>query len=216
MAVRLIGDLRSIASASLKGTVPLRDLISQPHVWGLGMPDGLNAEILILDSHCYIGRFDKLSYLLSEVPSNVTVAFLATATVASWKNLPIPESVTSFKELEAFISSVAGSHPPGHLLPFRVQGKVKGLRWMVVGGEGNGAPTPRESFIRQRMLGGLDDAILEDSFGIYSAEHRGTATNPNSSVHLHFKTHISEQLFVGHLDDDFMLAPGALLLVPGP
>lgn len=39
------------------------------------------------------------------------------------------------------------------------------------------------------------------------------ATNPNSNIHMHFRT-TNGKKFVGHLDDEIMLMPGSILYIP--
>ena len=78
-------------------------------------------------------------------------------------------------------------------LPVKLVTEALGLKWFVVGGEGNGVPNGRDSFMRKKFTGGLDDCAIE-AFGLYSKHHRGDeadkpmATNPVSFIHMHFRT----------------------------
>lgn len=208
--VTLVGDLRHIATHELVGREELATLLAEhPHLYAIGMTEGLRGEVLVLDSVAFYGSFENLRYELKEIRAG-KVAFLAHASVPSWRPISVPFSVSTFKELEAFIGEAGtGLNQP---FPVRFSGKTNGLRWFVVAGEGNGLPNPRESFLRARFLGGLDGCDIE-CFGIYSQHHKGIATSPNSCLHMHFKTS-GAQSFVGHLDDDILLLPGASIYLP--
>jgi hypothetical protein len=77
---------------------------------------------------------------------------------------------------------------------------------------GNGVPNYLVSFLRSRYLGGLDDRKIE-ALGFYSPSHRGVLTNPNSNMHIHFRT-TDEKIFVGHINDSVIIKPGSYLLLP--
>ncbi|MEM7777518.1 MAG: acetolactate decarboxylase [Pseudomonadota bacterium] len=208
-----VGDLRQIAKNELKGSVDLSEIVAKPGAYGIGMLDGLDGELLILDGRAFLGHrtLHANSTLLN---GDSRVAFGAFAFVQSWTAIPIPESVESFETLTAFIAEVLPSY--GYRLdeavPVRVQAKAVGLRWFIVGGMGNLEPSPRESFVRQIVRGGLDEVEFE-AFGIHSQAHRGIYTSPGSDLHLHFRTKTPEP-FVAHLDDKVILKPGGRLLIP--
>jgi hypothetical protein len=210
--VRMIGDLRQIGSGTLAGTVPLKDLTAKPHLYGCGMVHGLQGEVLILDGKVYLGQTDKV-LTAADIAETTMVAFGGYAHVASWDSVPIPDNVTTFKDLQAFVSAslAARKVDPAQPSPFRLEANAVGLRWFVVGGFGNRLPTPKDSFYRQIAKGGLDDVAIA-AFGIHSTAHRGIYTNPVSDIHMHFIT--ADGRFAAHLDDDLVLGPGGRLLFP--
>lgn len=70
------------------------------------MPDGLNKEVLVLDSKAYTGYFDHdLIYHIDEGVKDLEIAFLFHAIVPEWREIEIPSSVESFQDLENFIGS---------------------------------------------------------------------------------------------------------------
>lgn len=209
----IVGTLADIAQNQLDGRVAVSTLQNDGNLWALGMPHGLNRELLVEGGKITRGGFVDHRYVLDH-PHDVEVAFLVHARVSSWIELPIPETVKTFAELERFILKVGiergfdGEQP----FPFRLSAKVKYLRWFVVGGMGNLRNDPRASFERSRVLGGLDNINIE-ALGFYSRRHRGIATNPRSDMHIHFRT-IGNKPFVAHLDDEILLERGAKLLLP--
>ncbi len=216
----IIGDLRWIATSELKGNCDLAALLEQPHLYAIGMPEGLDRELLVLDSKAFHSYFDKdLKYHVEEI-KDARVAFLGHANVASWTEHKLPTDVLSFAQLENFIGSqsVSSGFSKDLPVPFKFVSEAAGLRWFVVGGEGNGLPNPKDSFVRKKFQGGLDDCAIE-AFGFYSKHHRGNepdkpmATNPVSDIHMHFRT-TQGKLFIAHLDDNITLKQGGSIYLP--
>jgi acetolactate decarboxylase len=193
-----------VAASELEGSGPL---------WGIGMPSGLDAEVLVLDSDAHVGRFDGLTYR-SSVEQLPAVAFFVYARVSAWCVVAVPDSVRTFAELEAFVSRAATDHgiDIGRPFPFRIVAVAHSLRWFVVGGRGDRLPSPQTSFLRERRIGPLSERNIE-ALGFFVPDERGIATNPNSSVHMHFVTRDAD-VFVGHIDDDIRLRLGGKLLLP--
>jgi acetolactate decarboxylase len=210
--MRLIGDLRQIGQGALVGTIALKDLTAMPDIYGLGMINGLQGELLVLDGKAYLGQTGRV-LSATDLGASSMVAFGAFATVPHWDSIPLPDEVRSFKDLAAFIATSLSDRKfdPAKPTPFRLTAKAIGLRWFVVGGMGNLQPSPRDSFYRQIVRGGLDDVVLE-AYGFHSTAHRGIYTNPVSDIHMHFRT--TDGTFVAHLDDEIVLQPGGQLLVP--
>ena len=216
----IIGDLRWIATSKLKGSCDLTELLKQPNLYAIGMPEGLDRELLVMDSKAYHSYFDEdLKYHVEEI-KDARVAFLGHANVAAWSEHKIPADVVSFAQLENFIGSQSAAlgFKDDVALPVKVVTEAVGLRWFVVGGLGNGFPNPRDSFLRKKFQGGLDDCAIE-AFGLYSKHHRGDepdkpmATNPVSFIHMHFRT-TQGKLFIGHLDDNITLKQGGSIFLP--
>lgn len=214
--VQNIGNLESLADNSLNGHVSVKSLINTIPLFGLGMQTGLDHEVLILDNQIYVGSFKNLSYSATK-QVDINVSFLVYAHVNHWKTVDIPETIKTFKELEAYIPKVAQENGLDieKPVPFQLQAEATTLKWFVVNGMGNLQPNPRDNFLNRRYLGGLDDAKIK-GFGFYSSKHRGQLTNPNSNIHIHFLTNDvdGKALFVAHLDDNVTLKAGARLLLP--
>lgn len=204
-SVEIVGTLANIAQNQLDGRVAVSTLQNEGNLWAIGMPSGLDRELLVEGGKITRGGFVDHHYVLDH-PHDVEVAFLVHARVSAWVELPIPETVTTFAELERFILKVGiergfeGDQP----FPFRLSAKVKYLRWFVVGGMGNLANDPSASFAQSRVLGGLDNVNIE-ALGFYSRLHRGIVTNSRSDMHIHFRTTTGSKPFVAHLDDEILL-----------
>lgn len=89
----------------LKGSCQLADLLKQPNLYAIGMPEGLDRELLVLDSKAYHSYFDEdLRYHVEEI-QDARVAFLGYAYVTAWTEHKIPAEVTSFAQLENFVGT---------------------------------------------------------------------------------------------------------------
>jgi acetolactate decarboxylase len=212
-AAGVVGTLADIARDRLDGRVPLSTLKGSAPLWAIGMPNGLDRELLVEGGRIASGGFEDHRYVLHH-PRDTDGAFLVHARVEYWREVPLPADIRSFADLEAFVGRVGADAGLDAQVPFpfRLRARALHLRWFVVGGMGDRLPDPRASFERARTLGGLQDVGLE-ALGFYSRYHRGIATNPRSNMHVHFRT-TTGMPFVAHLDDDVLLAPGGVLMLP--
>ena len=214
--VQAIGNLKNLSDNTLNSKVSVKSLMTNTPLFGLGMQTGLDKEVLILDNQIYAGGFKNLSYSAAK-QADIDVSFLVYAHINHWKTVNIPEIVKTFKELEAFIAKAALENGQGinNPVPFQIEAEATTLKWFVVNGMGNLQPNPRDNFLNNRYLGGLDDAKIK-GFGFYSNAHRGEWSNPVSSIHIHFLTNDvqGKSLFVGHLDDNVTFKAGGKLLLP--
>jgi hypothetical protein len=208
-----VGDLRQIATDSLRGTKPLKDILAKPNTYGLGMVQGLDVELLIINSEALLGGYKGSTYTISR-PMEGMVAFGGFAVVPEWRAISIPADVTSFQQLEALVAAEAGrsGRDVKTAMPFRIEATAAALKWFVVGGMGDLTPSPRESFVRNFKRGALENVRFE-AFGFYASDKRGIYTNPASSIHTHFRT-VTGEPFIGHLDDGLTLQSGGTLFVP--
>ena len=182
-------------------------------VYALGMPVGLDAELLVIDGSVYRSRSHTDDSIV-ETP-DMEAAFLVHATVPSWTAVSLPGEVTTFKALETFV--VEQARDSGLQVedgfPFLLEGEVSWLEWFVVGGTGNGLPDKRASFLRNRMRGGMDDRRIR-AVGFHVPKALGVATSPYAPTHIHFVTDDDQEQFVGHLNGKIAIQPGARILLP--
>lgn len=211
----IVGTLTDIATDLLDGRTAISTLSDHDNerLWALGMPHGLDRELLVEGGRISSGGFDQHRYVLAH-PHDLNAAFLIHAKVGRWTEMRVPASVRTFAELVAFVGDAGAKAGYSGEVPFafRLKARVRYLKWFVVGGMGNRTPAPHASFERARVLGGLDNASIE-ALGFYSRRHRGIATNPRSNMHVHFRT-MEGPPFVAHLDDEIDLETGATVLLP--
>ncbi len=211
--VQSIGDLHLIRSNKLNQTLNFSQIKAED-LYGIGMPEGLNSELLISAGDMFEGKFENHQYFAKKLDEDRKIAFLAYVNVKKWKAIDVPQGVVSFQQLEDVIPSLAKKAGINIAVPFPfiLKSKVKGLRWFIVNGMGNGQPDFLSSFLRSRFLGGLENVDIE-GIGFYSSQHKGILSSPSSNMHIHFRT-LGDSLFVGHIDNDILLEEGAEVLFP--
>ena len=80
----IIGDLRWIMTSNLKGSFDLVELLKYPNQYAIGMSEGLDRELLVLDSKAFHSYFDEnCNYHVEEI-KDARVAFLCHANVSTW------------------------------------------------------------------------------------------------------------------------------------
>jgi hypothetical protein len=212
-SLKLIGDLRKIATNELVGTEKLSSLSSAKSVYGIGMLDGLDGELLILDSKPMLGAVIDGAVRVIEPAPDSNIAFGAFSYCDEWETIEIPDNVRSFSELETFSAEMLEKRDRdlNELHPVRLNAKVDWLQWFIVRGMGNLRPTPRDSFVRQWLRGGLDNVEIEAT-GVFSRGYKGIAMNKTANLHLHFVTQ-SNKPIVAHLDDSVQLRAGSTLMI---
>ncbi|MCW8930827.1 MAG: hypothetical protein OQL19_11375 [Gammaproteobacteria bacterium] len=213
LQVKTFGDLRLIRENKLTESFPFSKIKSDD-LYGIGMPQGLDKELLISSGDLYESFFDNYNYSTGIVKEDRDIAFLAYVNVKKWTTVRLPENIITFTQLENALPELAKSNGLNSTAPFPfiLHAKIDGLRWFIVDGMGNGKPNYLSSFLRSRYIGGLDNIEIE-GIGFYSDKHKGIMSAPNSNIHIHFRT-ISKPLFVGHIDDEMFLAKGAILQFP--
>ena len=62
--------------------------MAKPHTFAIGMPDGLNKEVLVIDSKAYTSYFDQNHvFHIDEDVRDLKIAFLFHANVPEWKKI---------------------------------------------------------------------------------------------------------------------------------
>ncbi|MCH9812711.1 MAG: acetolactate decarboxylase [Epsilonproteobacteria bacterium] len=214
LRVKSIGDLRLIKSNALNQSMRYSQ-IKADDVYGIGMPKGLNSELLISAGDLYEGKFEKHHYHAKKLgDEDREIAFLAYTNVKKWRSVKMPENVVNFKQLEETLPLLAKTAGVDTDVPFPfvLKAKVVILQWFIVNGMGSAQPDYLSSFLRNRYIGGLEDIQIE-GVGFYAHQHKGILSAPTSSMHIHFRT-LHEPLFIGHIDNYMILEKGSEVLFP--
>jgi len=210
----LHGDLRLIAKNGLTEIKPLEAYQLDENFYGIGMPEGLDQEVIVLGGKVYTAEFKDFNYHTATV-SDLNLVFFASAHVPEWQDIKIPSEIKTFGEFQDYLAKVALKHgfdtKKGFM--FRLEAEMDNLKWFIVGGTGNLKPNPLKSFLRQRYLGGIENRTIE-ALGTYSEDLQGIASVPTSPMHMHFITIDDDKLFIGHIDNDFQIGDNATLYLP--
>ncbi|MFC4701171.1 acetolactate decarboxylase [Glaciecola siphonariae] len=216
--INVHNDLRYIATNNLNKEIASSALTTKKHLYGLGMPKGLNKEIVVIDSQVYSSGFEEFQYATQKQHVDAgeqQFDFLVYAHIPRWRDIAVPESVVSFEQFQVFLEKQLQMHnidtETGSM--FQLLTEVEELHWFVVGGMGNLSPDPLSSFLRQKVKGGLNRRAIH-AVGAFTQAYAGRATAGQNHVHMHFVTTDELPRFVGHIDNQMRLRRGAVLKLP--
>lgn len=170
-----------------EGRVGLKDVLRQPHFYGLGALDGLKGEVTIVDSQAVITAGTTAGGTQQLSPSDLRAALLVGQSVPEWTRVEM-EPVPSERFDEA-IATAAISHGLNLTQPFMflIEGNFTDVRLHVI----NGA-CPIHARIKKLELRPHEQPIeLEANelrgtiVGVYAADSVGTLTHPATSTHTH-------------------------------
>ena len=208
-----IGEQRkAVHDGDVSAKVRLAELARRPHLYGIGPLEGLTGEITVVDGRATISTVQGSTFR-THASLDHGAAFFVWTHAADWKSVPLPNSVRTLEQLEAYLPEAARSAGLDDSAPmaFRVEGEVQSLAYHVLSPPEHTPPTfadHEKSKIRSSLA-----AQTVRMVGFHSTEHRGIFTPGASDVHVHFVT--ADERFAGHVEG-FTLAPGATLLLGVP
>jgi acetolactate decarboxylase len=195
--LKFIGNQReAMMMGKRAATLDLRTLKGRPHLYGLGPIEWLSGEVTIADqrpSLTHIGPDRKLQVTESY---DAGVAFFVWAEVPKWKTLPIPASVDSYKQLEAFVGEAGHQNGLTQAFPFLITGPAEQVDFHV----GNSTPdTPPGIEAALRTVVSFSLRQQQATYvGFWSNQHHGIFTHANQDIHVHLQT--PDNKISGHVD----------------
>lgn len=213
--VQTWGTLRGVLhDGDTSGKVRLED-VAGPHGVGIGAPEGLAGEIVVLDGKTWVTRADGRGGTQTQhpAPPNATAAFLVIATVPRWVDQRT-DNRRSLSELEQAVRDAATTIGlnPASPFPFLVEGRFSTIEMHVLNGQcpftqSKGNDDPTHDPIRTRT-----DDVKGVLVGFYSDGPPGTLTHAGTRVHIHALVQ-GERQVVGHVDA-VTVEPGAEIRLP--
>ncbi len=198
--VECVGALKNIMhKADISPQIDLKDLSKMKNLYALGAVGNLKGEILILDGFPYVTSV-KNNKVLMDHSFDKSATLLVYSQIEQWKEIPIPPTVRSYKELELFVESAANKHDVDTLMPFPflVKGIVEELDWHVIDWKQDDPVHTHEKHKKAGAYGIIkNENVL--ILGFYSKKHKGIFTHHSTDMHLHFKTEDNKR--AGHVDD---------------
>src|SRR5262245_13482876 len=208
--VQYAGEQREIFSTGrADAKASLADLSGLPDLYALGPCEGLDGEITVFKSEPYISRVrggaDR--YVIDRT-FNHRAIFLVWAQMREWEDVRIPESVSSYAELETFVVQSARQQgiDTGSPVPFLMAGSPRELVWHINVDRTGGRPITQELFRKSKQQYTLRGEQV-DIFGVYSEKHGGIFMSPELRIHVHFVSRDSAA--TGHID---AITPAAMTL----
>ena len=209
--VEHVGALKNIMhKADISPQINLKDLSKKKNLYALGAVGNLKGEILILDGLPYVTSV-KNNEVLMDHSFDRSATLLVYSQIEQWKEIPIPQTVHSYKELELFVESAANKHDVDTSMPFPflVKGVVEELDWHVIDWKQNDTVHTHEKHKKAGAYGIIkNENVLV--LGFFSKKHKGIFTHHSTYMHLHFKTEDDRR--AGHVDDLILGKQGKLFL----
>lgn len=193
------GAMRDVMQrGQITANIALGELEGKEHLYALGAAEGLKGEILILNSRPYTATAfgNKLAI---DSTYNPGATLLVWAQVPQWQDFPLPDSVRSYQEFEAFIAAAARQKglATDKPFPFLLEGKPASVSWHVINWPAGDSEHSHEKH-QASGLQGVSEQQPMQILGFYSTAHKGVFTHHSTLMHLHGRSLDGKVL--GHLD----------------
>ncbi|RME40202.1 MAG: hypothetical protein D6788_03870 [Planctomycetota bacterium] len=213
--VRMWGTLRGVLrDGDTSGKVRLSDAI-KPHGMGIGAPEGLAGEIVVLDGETWVARADARDRVVTHhpAPPDTSATFLAIATVPRWVDARTEGGLTLdglAKKVRALAkkSGIDRKKP----FPFVVKGRFSTVRLHILNGRCPfAAPRPGDAAARDPVRVQAD-RVRGMLVGFYDEGPPGILTHAGKRLHVHAILQ-DEHHTVGHVEA-VSVEPGATIRLP--
>lgn len=198
--VRVTGALRAIMHEDQRaGQIRLADAKITNQSIGLGVAEGLDGEITIIDGNILLDRVRNGKVERVADPSKTSAALLAVAEVKSWKSFKV-KSLVAFKDLDKVLESyilMAGVSVETRV-PIKITGKFSRLTAHVI--DGTNIPSGESSHEIHMNSGVKLEGVTESGaiVGFFSKKDAGILTHHSTWSHMHVS--LQGKVFAGHVD----------------
>lgn len=212
--VRVYGAMRNfMLQGNLKATAALDTLLRKPHLYALGVAEGLHGELLVWDGAGTLTRTDPKRATKTQPATGSKAALLVAAQVPRWQAVPVPAAVRTDAGLEKLVAHHAArlGLDTTRALPFRLSGRAQSVHWHVMEWSGPAAKHTMANHKQYATKGRFANQPVE-VLGFFSRHHKAVFTHHTTFVHLHVRP--AGKAFAAHVDS-LHFAPGtATLLLP--
>ncbi len=204
------------------GTLGLKVFQGKENIYAVGPAALLDGEITMLNSKAYVARVRGKGYDVDNTLDHDAL-FLVWSQVPRWKDIPVPESVKTYLQLQKFVKeqAAASGMDVTKPIPFQVGGAPVKIVWHINCDRTEGKPITRELFAKSKEIYTIENEPV-DIIGFYSERHNGIfisqyapAIKPGSgdknAVHMHLVSRTTKA--TGHVDD-ITFAQGMTLRLP--
>jgi acetolactate decarboxylase len=192
------------------GVMGLKFFQGKDNIYAVGPAAQLDGEITILNSKPYVAKVRGNDCHVDNSHDH-DILFLVWSQVPRWRDIPVPESVKTYVQLQKFIKdqAAASGMDVSKPIPFQVGGAPMEIVWHVNCDKTEGKPITRELFAKSKATYTMKDEPV-DIVGFYSERHNGIfisqyapAIKPGSddknAVHMHLVSRTTKA--TGHIDD---------------
>ena len=212
LRVHVYGAMRNfMLQGNMAGKVQL-DTLARPHLYGLGVAEGLQGEYLLWDGHAARTRVTSNKRTATDTAWTGRAALLVTSRVPRWQPAEaVPTTVLDESALQQFIARRAAQQglDTSQAFVFRLQGQPEQVQWHVM-------DWPRGATIKHTMqnhkqyaASGQMSRQAVEMLGFFSRRHHGVFIHHTALMHLHVRP--AGEAFAAHVDG-LRWRPGQLRL----
>ncbi len=223
--VEYIGAQKDIfVSGKAASVVSLEDLEGHKGLYAMGPVDGLDGEITIIDSKPYITKVRGSDYVMDNTFKHGAF-FLVWTEQSKWTDVPVPDDVKGYVDLQRFVKSQAQTAgiDVTKPFPFLLSGIPSEIKWHINIDRTEGKPITKELFAKSKEHFVIKNEPV-DIIGFYSEHHAGVfltkyapaiseASGRTNAIHIHFVSRVSKA--AGHIDE-LTLRGNTVLRLPNP
>lgn len=208
--VHITGEMRNVMhKGELAGTILLDTISNKSHLYGFGPLEYLQGEVMIVDGKIYVSKVATDSTMAVTENYKVKAPFFAYAHINKWKEMVIPENITTMQQLELFLDSLTTKETRPFL--FRVLAPIDSAVVHLVNlPDGASVSSPEKAGLHQKNYTVKNKNV--ELLGFFSTDHAGIFTHHDTYLHLHLITEDKTQS--GHLDELSMIKGKAKLFLP--
>lgn len=206
--VHIVGEMRQVMrEGKLEGSIRLDTLKQREHLYGMGPLAYLKGEITVLDGVAYRSVVLPDSSMAVDTTYAMEAPFFGYASIPSWTESALPDSVRSLPELERYLDATTKDRKRPFF--FRLVGVVDDAMIHVVNlPDGSVVTSPDEAHVGQ-----VDYPIKDteaELLGFFSTEHKAVFTHHDTFLHIHLIT--ADRSMMGHVDA-LLLGSGVRLYI---
>ena len=207
---RICGAMKNVMrKGELYATIALDTIKDKEHLYGMGPLAYLKGEITVVDGKAYRAVVAADGGMVVTEAEGLTAPFFGYANVAKWRNVPLPDSVLSLPQLEAYLLHGAGAGQGPYF--FRLTAEVATANVHIVNlPAGRKVSSPEEAHEGQKNYTIKNREV--ELIGFFSTTHQTIFTKHDTYLHVHLMTKDRTQM--GHLEDLLLKAGTAKLYLP--
>ncbi len=193
------GALKNIMhKGDISAKADLFDFKETNHFYALGAIENLKGEIQIFDSKPFNTTVVE-GGLAFDNSFNKKATLLVYVSVDKWKTINIPDSVSTYEQLEKYIERAAKENQINmdEPFPFLIEGSAKSFDWHVIDWKDGDMEHSHEKHKTSGLNGTLKDKQVE-MLGFYSNAHHAIFTHHTTNMHLHVIA--TDKKVAGHVD----------------
>lgn len=223
--IEYVGAQKDVfVSGKAASVVSLEDLAGRNGLYAMGPIDGLDGEITIFDSKPYITKVRGSDYVADNTWKHGAF-FLVWTEQTKWNDVPVPNTVKGYVDLQKFVKSQAQTAgiDVTKPFPFLLIGTPVEIKWHINVNRTEGKPITKESFVKSKQPFVTKNEPV-DIIGFYSEHHAGIflpkytpvikeGSGMENAIHIHLVSRTSKA--GGHIDD-ITLGKKMVLRLPKP